>query len=114
MGDRETTPGVGEEEGGDLSTSEHPPAHSHHAPANRLVIPVGRTSEREVLVNFHRGCGGPHWVRRDNWLEGKPLGEWAGVTVDIHLQCICELQLGENCLRGRSRGCVAGARLCAC
>ena len=37
-------------------------------------------ADRAVLVALYRATGGDDWFRNANWLTGRPLGEWYGVT----------------------------------
>ena len=38
--------------------------------------------DRAALVAFYEATGGSQWIRNDNWLTDKPLGEWYGVRTD--------------------------------
>ena len=38
--------------------------------------------DRDVLVALYNATDGPNWVRSDDWLSDRPIGEWYGVTTD--------------------------------
>ena len=66
-------------------------------------------TDRRALVALYRATDGPNWVENTNWLSGRPLGEWFGVTTDADGRVI-ELELytladgvyvRSNGLRGR-------------
>ena len=66
----------------DYFTGGHCPAEDHAA-----------------LVAFYQATGGDGWQSRVNWLTDRPLGEWAGVTVDTDGRVI-GLSLPDNKLTG--------------
>ena len=56
-------------------------------------------SDRAVLVAFYHSTGGASWDANANWLSGRPIGEWRGVTTDSNGRVI-ELGLWDNQLTG--------------
>ena len=38
-------------------------------------------SDREVLLAFYRGTGGPQWKRRAGWNTSADISSWEGVQV---------------------------------
>lgn len=38
--------------------------------------------DREILVDFYNGLGGPDWLNVTNWLSEAPLHEWTGIFTD--------------------------------
>ena len=56
-------------------------------------------SDRAVLVAFYHSTGGASWDANANWLSGRPIGEWRGVTTDSNGRVI-ELGLPGNNLTG--------------
>ena len=38
--------------------------------------------DRAALVALYNATGGPNWTDNDNWLSGRPIGEWHGVTTN--------------------------------
>ena len=56
-------------------------------------------SERAALMALYDLTGGPNWTSSENWLTGRPLGEWHGVEVDDHGRLI-SLRLVGNDLTG--------------
>lgn len=55
--------------------------------------------QRDALVALYHATNGGDWNRNDNWLSDAPLGEWFGVTTDVHDRVV-RLQLRQNQLRG--------------
>ena len=55
--------------------------------------------DRAVLVALYKATGGDNWKRNDNWLTGKPLSTWDGVTTDADGR-VTGLLLGANRLNG--------------
>ena len=55
--------------------------------------------QRDALVALYHATNGPDWNRNDNWLSDAPLGEWFGITADIHDRVV-ELDLSQNQLKG--------------
>ena len=55
--------------------------------------------DRAALVAFYQATGGNGWRSRVNWLTDRPLGEWAGVTVDADGR-VTGLSLPDNNLTG--------------
>ena len=43
---------------------------------------VGVASDRAALVALYNAMEGGSWTTRTNWLSGRPLDEWHGVTTD--------------------------------
>ena len=52
-----------------------------------------------VLAELYHALGGPEWTRRDGWLSDRPLGQWAGVTVDAGGR-VTSLNLANNAVAG--------------
>ena len=55
--------------------------------------------QRDALVALYHATNGPDWNRNDNWLSDAPLGEWFGITTDIHDRVV-DLDLSQNQMRG--------------
>ena len=75
-----------------------------HAGAGMKCAPL---SDRDILVALYEATGGPNWTSSENWLTGRPLGEWHGVEVDDHGRVI-SLRRFNNDLAGLIPG---GTRL---
>lgn len=60
-----------------------------------------------ALVALYGATDGESWTNNTNWLSGRPLGDWHGVTVDGEGRVV-ELALIANNLRGRIPGELAG------
>ena len=60
--------------------------------------------DRRVLEAVYRVTGGDGWDAdaRVNWLSGRPMGEWAGVTTEGGY--VTELDLGSSGLTGEIPG----------
>ena len=43
---------------------------------------VTGVDDRAVLVALYNATDGPNWVRKDNWLSDRPIGEWFGVKTN--------------------------------
>ncbi len=56
-------------------------------------------ADRDVLVAFYEAMGGLNWNEQANWLSGRPIGEWFGVTTNEDGRVV-KLALVENGLRG--------------
>jgi len=78
------------------------------SPADALVMLYGATNgdhdayvagQRDALVALYHATNGADWNKNGNWLSDAPLGEWYGVTTDIHDRVV-ELNLSQNQLRG--------------
>ena len=52
-----------------------------------------------VLSTFHETMGGAGWKNAENWIDGRVLADWYGVTADS-LGRVTELDLSENGLAG--------------
>ena len=63
---------------------------------------VGVASDRAALVALYNATEGGSWKTRTNWLSGRPLDEWHGVTTDSGGR-VTALNLSSNSLMGRSR-----------
>ena len=63
---------------------------------------VGVASDRAALVALYNATEGGSWTTRTNWLSGRPLDEWHGVTTDSDGR-VTALNLVSNRLVGRSR-----------
>ena len=55
--------------------------------------------DRPALEALYNTTGGPDWTNNTNWLSGRPLSEWHGVTVDSN-GCVMDLDLSNNQLTG--------------
>ncbi|MCY3784772.1 MAG: hypothetical protein OXG79_13460 [Chloroflexi bacterium] len=55
--------------------------------------------QRDALVALYDAANGDDWNKNDNWLSDAPLGEWFGVTTDIHDRVV-DLDLSQNQLSG--------------
>ena len=40
------------------------------------------SADRDALIAFYNSTDGANWIRNDNWLSDKPIGEWFGVGAD--------------------------------
>ena len=60
---------------------------------------VGVASDRAVLVALYNATEGGSWTTRTNWLSGRPLDEWHGVTTDSDGR-VTALNLSSNSLYG--------------
>lgn len=59
----------------------------------------GASTDREILVSFYHGTGGPDWLNRDNWLTDRPIADWHGVFLNRQGR-VSVLDLGRNNLSG--------------
>ena len=64
-----------------------------------VLVPVLRTADHAVLQAFYEATGGEDWTNDDNWLTGRPLDTWYGVSVDEDGR-VTDLDLDFNGLRG--------------
>ena len=62
--------------------------------------PAQSGRDRAALVALYHNTDGPNWDDNTNWLTGRPIGEWHGVTTDSNGRVI-RLELGRNNLMGR-------------
>ena len=60
---------------------------------------VGVASDRAALVALYNAMEGGSWTTRTNWLSGRPLDEWHGVTTDSGGR-VTALNLSSNSLYG--------------
>ena len=60
---------------------------------------VGVASDRAALVALYNATEGGSWTTRTNWLSGRPLDEWHGVTTDSGGR-VTALNLSSNSLDG--------------
>ena len=60
---------------------------------------VGVASDRAALVALYNATEGGSWITRTNWLSGRPLDEWHGVTTDSDGR-VTALNLSSNSLYG--------------
>ena len=42
----------------------------------------GAATDRDILVSFYHGAGGPNWQNRENWLTDRPIADWYGVFLN--------------------------------
>ena len=69
--------------------------------ADPLVAWGDAASDRAALVALYNATDGLNWSRNNtNWLSGRPLGEWYGVTTDANGR-VTHLDLRSNNLSGR-------------
>ena len=61
--------------------------------------PCAPLSERAILELLFETTGGEYWIRKENWLSDRPLGEWEGVTTDEDGRVV-GLNLGVNAVWG--------------
>ena len=55
----------------------------HQSNAVRVEVPLGESgSDRAALVALYNATKGASWTTSTNWLSGRPLDEWHGVTTD--------------------------------
>ena len=57
------------------------------------------STDREALVALYNATDGPNWRYKINWLSGRPLGWWNGVTTDSNGR-VTHLELPRNDLSG--------------
>ena len=55
--------------------------------------------DRDALIALFEATGGQDWVKNQNWLSGKPLSAWYGVTTDENGR-VTRLSLRGNQLSG--------------
>ena len=60
---------------------------------------VGVASDRAALVALYNATEGGSWTTRTNWLSGRPLDEWHGVTTNSGGR-VTALNLSSNSLYG--------------
>ena len=60
---------------------------------------VGVASDRAALVALYNATEGGSWTTRTNWLSGRPLDEWHGVTTDSDGR-VTALNLSSNSVHG--------------
>ena len=56
-------------------------------------------TDRDILVSFYHGTGGPGWRNQDNWLTDRPIANWHGVFLDGQGR-VRVLALSDNNLTG--------------
>ena len=59
----------------------------------------GRSSERQILVEFYNATDGPNWTNNTNWLSERPVGEWFGISTDADGR-VTGMNLQQNQLKG--------------
>ena len=64
-----------------------------------LNLPDCTTAHRAALVALYNATEGGSWTTRTNWLSGRPLDEWHGVTTDSDGR-VTALELSGNQLTG--------------
>ena len=47
-----------------------------------ILVAAPRTEDHAALEVVYDALGGPGWINHTNWLSGRPLADWHGVTVD--------------------------------
>ncbi|WP_419860693.1 M66 family metalloprotease [Candidatus Palauibacter sp.] len=65
----------------------------------RVLVPEPVTADHIVLQAFYEATGGEGWTHDDNWLTGRPLDTWYGVSADQDGR-VTDLDLEFNGLRG--------------
>ena len=72
----------------------------HQSNAVRVKVPLGESgSDRAALVALYHSTEGASWTTSTNWLSGRPLDEWHGVTTNSDGR-VTELLLWGNQLTG--------------
>ena len=72
----------------------------HQSNAVRVEVPLGESgSDRAALVALYHSTEGASWTTSTNWLSGRPLGAWHGVTTNSDGR-VTELDLSGNQLTG--------------
>ena len=56
-------------------------------------------TDRDYLVSLYNATNGANWANNANWLSGRPIGEWHGVTTDDDGR-VTQLILRDNNLSG--------------
>ncbi|MYG20641.1 MAG: hypothetical protein F4208_14040, partial [Gemmatimonadales bacterium] len=64
-----------------------------------VLVPELVTADHVVLQALYEATGGEGWTHDDNWLTGRPLDTWYGVSVDAEGR-VTDLRLDFNGLRG--------------
>lgn len=64
-----------------------------------VLVPEPLTADRIALRTLYEATGGEGWTHDDNWLTGRPLDTWYGVSVDAEGR-VTDLDLDFNGLRG--------------
>ena len=57
------------------------------------------SSDRDVLIAFYHAAGGGNWSNSDNWLSGRPLSQWFGISTDADGR-VEQMNLERNSLSG--------------
>ena len=61
--------------------------------------PCDFAADRAILVTLYNATDGANWKNNSNWLSGRPMGRWNGVSTDDQGHVI-ELRLSGNQLTG--------------
>jgi len=64
-----------------------------------VLVPELLTADHAVLRTLYEATGGEGWINDDNWLTGRPLDTWYGVSVDAEGR-VTDLRLDFNGLEG--------------
>lgn len=56
--------------------------------------------EVDALRQLYRHTDGNYWNTNDNWLSGRRVESWFGVTRDKASKCVTQLNLADNDLSG--------------
>lgn len=67
--------------------------------AFRVLVPEPVTADHVVLQALYEATGGEGWTSDDNWLTGRALDTWYGVSVDVDGR-VTDIDLAFNRLRG--------------
>lgn len=65
----------------------------------RVLVPEPVTADHIVLQALYKATGGEGWTNDDNWLTGRPLHTWYGVSVNADGR-VTDIDLDFNGLRG--------------
>ena len=83
-------------------TATAPESTTATTPDSMPALDLGSVeTDREALVALYNATDGDNWTNNTNWMSGKPLDEWQGVTAEEFLNGrVTALDLGDNGLSG--------------
>ena len=65
-----------------------------------LIIHQKPITQKDVLLDLYKRCGGETWTNSTNWGSDRPLKEWYGVTCNLESGAIESIDLRMNNLTG--------------
>ncbi len=66
---------------------------------DRQILPCAVPADRDALIALYKNLGGARWRNNTNWLGGRPLSQWHGVTTNPEGRVV-GLNLDNNNLVG--------------